>query len=317
MGYLPIRVSTLKSGIQLGFNVYVQLPHKILLYARDVDDIEATRIKYLKGKKVRKLFINELDEERYQEYIDRCLDSVMNDDSISVDEKADLVVGSGEATAEKIYEDPHSKKSYDTAQSTASSLINVLAQNDELLKGIFDKTLEEGADTLEARMQKHAVNTSSICISFGEYLGLKKESIEFLGLAGLFHDVGFSEYNDQEKQLFFKEMGEMSASELTRYKEHPKIGAEILQDKDFAHPAVIDLILSHEEKRGGNGFPNGLKNLTKEQEIISIGAFYDRNVTCLKKTRAEVLDDFKINQLGNYDLDMINKFKSFVKKAGL
>ena len=105
MGYLPIRVSTLKSDIKLGFDVYIQLPHKLLLYARGLDDIEAHRIKYLKGKKVRKLFINDNEENKYQEYIDRCLSEAMQDSSISLEEKAGLVVGSGEATAKRIMEE--------------------------------------------------------------------------------------------------------------------------------------------------------------------------------------------------------------------
>lgn len=318
MSYLPIRVSTLKGSIKLGFDVYVKLPHKILLYARGLDDVEDHRIGYLKSKKVRKLFINDADESKYQEYIDRCLNAAMSDDSVSVEEKAELVVGAGEATAERIYEDPHSKKSYDAAKGTAANLINVLAQNDELLKGIFDHQLsEEDKGNQDAIMQKHALNTSSLCISFAEFLGLPKDQVEYLGVAGLFHDVAYSQYEEDQKYLFFKSIKDMEAAELTKYKEHPKIGAEILQDKDFASQEIIDLIMVHEEKRSGEGFPNKLKSLEVFQEVLCIACYYDRNITCLGMTREEVFDDFKMNQIGNYDLEMINKFKEFVKKSGL
>jgi HD-GYP domain-containing protein (c-di-GMP phosphodiesterase class II) len=317
MSYLPIRVSTLKKDVQLGFDVFVKLPHKHLLYARGNDDIEAHRIQYLKGKKVRKLFINDSQEAQYQAYIDRCLEEAMKDSSVSIEEKADLVVGAGEATAERIYEDPHSKKSYDAAQNTASNLINALGQSDELLKGIFDHKLEEGNDSLDAKMQKHALNTSSLCISFAEYQDLPKSSVEILGVAGLFHDVAFSQFENESKYLFAKEVSEMEANELTIYKVHPKTGGEILQDKEFASKEVINLIMAHEEKRGGNGFPNKLSSLTPEQESLSICCFYDREVTMLGKDRDAVLEDFSINQIGNYDLNVIKKFKSFVKKVGL
>lgn len=316
MGYLPIRLSTLKGELKLGFNVYVQLPHKVLLYARSEDDIDIHRIGYLKKKKVRKLYIDDTEEANYQSYIDRCLSAAMDDDSVSLEEKADIVVGASEATAERIYEDPHSKKSYDAAQSTATNLINVLGRSDEILKGIFDHK-GDGESTNEYKMQKHAVNTSSLCISFAEYLKVEKALVEYLGVAGLFHDVAYALYDEDKKDLFFKSMADMSAPELTAYKEHPKMGGEILQDKDFASKDVINLIMAHEEKRGGNGFPNKLANLTAGQEILSICAFYDREVTCLGKPRNEVLEDFNVNQLGNYDLDVMKKFKAFVKKAGL
>lgn len=317
MGYLPIRVTTLKSQVKLGFNVYVQLPHKIILYESGDHDIDDHRIKYLKGKKVRKLFINDNEEALYQDYIDRCLKSAMSDDSIGVEEKSSLVVNSGEATAEKIYEDPHSKKSYDAAQNTATNLIGVLAQNDELLKGIFDHKIDADNDTYDTRMQKHSLNTSSLCISFAEFLGLPKEQVEVLGLAGLFHDVAYSQYSEEEKSLFFKPIKDMDAPELTKYKEHPRTGGNILQDKEFASSEVIDLILTHEEKRNGNGFPNKIKAFTPVQEVLAIASFYDREVTCFGVERDAVLEDFSINQLGNYDLEMIKKFKSFLKKAGL
>jgi HD-GYP domain-containing protein (c-di-GMP phosphodiesterase class II) len=317
MSYLPIRVSTLKSDVKLGFDVFIQLPHKVLLYARGDDDVEGHRIQYLKDKKVRKLFINDVQESNYQDYIDRCLKEAMNDSSVTIEEKADLVVGAGEATAERIFEDPHSKKSYDAAQNTAASLISVLGQNDELLKGIFDRKLEEGNDSLDAKMQKHALNSSSLCISFAEFQGLSKSSVEFLGVAGLFHDVAYSQYEEDLKYLFAKEVKDMEAKELTAYKEHPKTGGEILQDKQFASADVINLIMAHEEKRSGNGFPNKLSSLTPEQECLSICCFYDREVTMLGKERDAVLEDFSINQIGNYDLAVIKKFKSFVKKAGL
>ena len=317
MGFLPIRLSTLKSSIQLGFDVYVQLPHKTLLYARGEDDLEDHRLKSLKKKKVRKLYIHDDQESFYQQYIDRCLQETMNDDSISLEDKASMVVGAGEATAERILEDPHSKKSYDAAQNTATNLIQALGQNDAILKGIFDHKLDESQNTVEARMHKHAVNVSSLCISFAEHQKCERSSVELLGVAGLFHDVAFSQYTDDEKYLFAKEIKDMEASELTRYKEHPKIGAEILQDKDFANKTIIDLIMSHEEKLSGNGFPQKLSALSKEQEILSICCFYDREVTMLGKERNAVLEDFNINQLGNYNLETMKAFKTFVKKAGL
>jgi HD-GYP domain-containing protein (c-di-GMP phosphodiesterase class II) len=203
------------------------------------------------------------------------------------------------------------------AQNTATNLINVLGQSDELLRGIFDHKIDEESKSNDALMQRHSVNTSSLCISFAEYLKLDKSLVEFLGVAGLFHDIAYSQYDEQKKALFFKPMKEMEAAELTEYKEHPKVGSVILQDKDFASKEVIDLVLSHEEKKNGNGFPNKLTQLTPAQEVMSICAFYDREVTCLGKTRAEVLDDFNMNQLGNYELDIMKKFKAFVKKAGL
>jgi len=318
MGYLPIRLSTLKSDITLGFDVYLKLPHKILLYIRSDDDIEKERINNLKSKKVRKLLINDEEEVNYQGYIDRCLNEAMNDASMSIEDKSSLVVGAGEATAERILEDPSSKKSYDAAQTTANNLITVMASSDEILKGIFDHKIEEGCDSNETRMQKHALTTSAICISFAEFLKLPKEEVEYLGVAGLFHDCAFGQVDEAVQALYFKELKDMTPEELTQFKEHPKIAAEILSDKDFANPEVMALIKNHEERRGGNGFPNKISNFVKQShEVLALCAYYDTRTTLFAEDRKTVLENFVIDQLGNFELDLINKFKKFIKKAGL
>ena len=317
MTYLPVRLSTLKQSIPLGFDLYLQLPHKIIKYVNNDDFIENEQIVSLKSKKVRKLFINDDDENKYQEYMDRCLSDAMNDDSLDTNQKAEIVVGASESNAERIMADPHSQKSYNTAQNTANKLIEVLSSNDEILKSIFDHKFEEGSDDHDARMHKHAVNTSSLCISFAEFLGLDKGMTEALGIAGLFHDIAYGQGTDVSKALYFKAMSDMSADELTMYKEHPKTAAEILQDKKYASKDVIDLILIHEERQRGNGFPNKVGKLERHQEVIALCSYYDQRVTCFNEDRSEVIKDLIVSQLGNFELDTINKFKEFISKTGL
>lgn len=317
MGYLPVRLSTLKEDITLGFDLYLQLPHKTIKYIDSNDIIEIERISNLKAKKVRKLYILDSEEELYQTYIDRCLDEAMNDSSISLEDKSSLVLNASENNAERIMADPHSQKSYNLAKNTASKLIEVLSQNDELLKGIFDHKLSEEADSHESRMHKHAVNTSSLCISFGEYLNLSKDSIQNLGIAGLFHDISFGQVKEDFQKLFFIPLNSMTAEQMTLYKTHPKIGAEVLQDKDFASAEVIELILSHEERLNGGGYPNKLNKMSMEQEILALTAYYDQRVTCFNEKREAVLEDLAINLIGMFTLDLIKSFKAFLAKSGL
>lgn len=314
---LPVRVKTLKQDITLGFGLYLQLPHKTIKYIHEEDSIAENQISNLKTKKVRKLYINDEDEPKYQEYMDRCLNDAMNDESVSIEDKASMVSGASEANAERIMADPKSQKSYTTAQSTASKLIDVLASNDALLKGIFDHKIEEGTEDKDALMHKHAVNTSSLCISFAEFMGINKSITEALGVAGLFHDVAYGHMPENVQELFFKPLTDMNAEELTAYKEHPKLAAEFLQDKEFASKDVIELILVHEERQGGNGFPNKTPKLELHQEIMALCAYYDQRITCFNEDRTEVLKDLVVSQLGNFELTTINKFKEFLAKAGL
>ena len=105
----------------------------------------------------------------------------------------------------------------------------------------------------------------------------------------------------------------MTAKELTAYKTHPAKSVEALQDKSFAEKDVLELIMTHEENISGQGFPSGLTKLTQAQELLSLCAFYDREVTCLGKDPLEVYNSVMIDQLGNYNLDLLKRFKSFIK----
>ena len=96
MKYVPVRLTTLKSQIPFTFDVYVKLPHKYLLYVRKGDDIESESKKRLKKKKVKKLYIEDADEEAYQTYLDKCLESYMEDPNATTEDKASFGAGVAE-----------------------------------------------------------------------------------------------------------------------------------------------------------------------------------------------------------------------------
>lgn len=315
--YLPVRLKTLKSDLDLGFEVYLQLPHKMVLYAKSDSVLDQSRMDALKEKKVRKLYIRDDDEKSYQDFIDRSLSSVMDNADASTEDKAQAIGNISENSAEQIFERPQEKASYLTAQKTSQSLIKYLSENDKLLKGIFDRTLDAQESSPDLIMHKHAVNSTGLIIGFSEFMGIDSENIETMGMVGLFHDIAFSIYDAEFKGVFFKKMEDMSAQELTKYKEHPKLGTELLQDKEYASAQLIEYMLNHEERLGGNGFPNSVQKLSKEQAIINLCIHYDRYLTCLGMTRPEVFEDININQLGNFDLDMIKKFKEFLNANDL
>lgn len=316
MGYLPVRVSTLRPDIILGFDLFIELPHKHIKYFRGEDSIDSERLVSLKVKKVRKLYINDHDETRYQSYVDRCLEEMMVDENIPVKEKAFVVTNASEACVDRVYKNPHSAKNYYSAQKTANNLIGLLAKNDELLKEMFLLGRENEIDEIDTKMHKHAIHTSSLCIGFAEFLKKPQKEVELLAMAGLFHDVGFTQMNVEGKSLLLKRQEEMTMEELHLYREHPRLGAEILQDKEFANPELIDLIMHHEERKNGNGFPHKILKLSSLQEIIALCAYYDVEFTFFGKKQDEILEDLLVNQMGNFDLEFIQLFKRFMKKKG-
>ena len=315
MNYLPVRLSTLKPGVSLMFNVYVQLPHKFVLYSREGMDMEQESINRFKKKKVRKLFIEENDESKYQAYLDARLNQAVSDPNASLEEKTEAAVGTAQSASDQVYEKPGEHASYAAAKRASSGLLKILREKQEALKLILERGDIDDSDPVE-KMRIHAVNTCSLAIRFGEYLGLNDNELEELGVAGLYHDIAFSQYPDDIKECFFKDFSRIDGKRLGAYKEHPRKAVEVLQDKPFASSGVLDLILTHEERLGGKGFAQGLQKLSVMQEVHALCCHYDREVTCLGKNPKVVVEDFTVNGIGQFNLDTLKKFKSFWVQMG-
>lgn len=315
MNYLPVRLSTLKPKVPLNFDVYVQLPHKYVMYIRSGMDLEEESIRRFKKKKVKKLHIDEKDEPKYQEFLDSRLNNAINDPNAGLEEKAEAAAGSCANASDKVYEKPGDIASYEAAKKASSGMLKILLEKEEALQAVLSRAGQKDVDDVE-KMRIHAVNSCSLSLRFGEYIGIKDVELEELGVAALYHDIGFTKVSKEIKECFFLEVKDIDGARLGEYKDHPRLGIEILQDKPFASQGVLNLINTHEERLGGLGFPQGLQKLSLPQEVHALCCHYDREVTCLGKDPKAVVEDFMMNAIGQFNLTTLKKFKEFCVKFG-
>jgi len=93
-------------------------------------------------------------------------------------------------------------------------------------------------------------------------LGLSKEEIEFIRQASILHDLGKIGISDK---ILLKN-SKLTKKEFDEIKKHPQIAVDIIRPIQFLH-SIIPLILYHQERWNGAGYPKGLKG-----EDIPIGA---------------------------------------------
>ena len=313
LNFVPIRTSTLSADTLIPFNIYIKLPSKYLMYIKSGDDIELDRLKGLKKKKVRKLFIDDSDEGNYQRYLDACLDELSTNENISTGEKAEVAIDLGAGATDEMYEAPESERSYNASKSASKSLMKLVSNNNAVLEEILNKKSEAGISEAEL-VRLHAVKTSSLAIRFGTYLELPADSIENLAMAALWHDIGYLKVNPDSQKYFCMDLKDISQLELKDYFSHPVLGAQILQDKSYSSPEILDLIMTHEERIDGSGWPNKLQKLSKEQEVHSLCCHFDREVTCLGKKPQDVIQNVMLEQIGTYDLELLKTFSKFLKE---
>lgn len=299
MNFLPVRIATLKGKSNLTFNLFIKVSVRYLLYVREGDDLAQERERRLKNFNVKKLFISDDEEVKYQAFLDSCL---MNK-NINVAEKAALVTENLSGTVEEVFKDPASEESYKMSERATQVLIRAMQENSNLLKSIFEnKNTEE--DNLALR---HSTFTSSLCVKLGMALKYEGKELENLGIAGLFHDIGMVQMNEKDKLLFFKRDEEFTPEDWSIYREHPNLSVNVLSDKSFVNKDIISLVQTHEERLTGQGYPQGITTLDQKNQIVALCAYYSRMINVFKKSHAEVIDNLKITELGAFDLLLVNE----------
>lgn len=315
MDFLPVRLSTLKAETPINFNIYIKLTHRYLLYVKNGGEMAASQFDNLKNKKVRKLFIDSKDESNYQVFLDAGLSAIVDNKVISASDKALVAKDMATDTAEILFNEPATKAAYDAVCKTSKNLFKLISGNNGVLKEILTKDCADDGNIFLSKLQNHAVNCTSLALKFGEYLGIDTRDLEILGIAAMYHDIGLTAISKEGFDLAFSELEGISPSALSHYYSHPQKGCELLQDKEFASKEVLDLIITHEERVDGTGFPNKLNKLSILQEIHAICCYYDREVTLLNKASAEVISNMIIESVGKFNLETLNKFKAFLKKV--
>jgi len=101
----------------------------------------------------------------------------------------------------------------------------------------------------------HAVNVSMLGAMLGKWLGLDKNTIYQIALAGLLHDIG----KTQISQELFSKTTKLTQIELEEVRSHARWGYNLLKDTPGIPRDVLAAILFHHERSDGSGYPSGLK----------------------------------------------------------
>ncbi len=145
-----------------------------------------------------------------------------------------------------------------------------LRSNMKQMRKNLDGTIRAIARTVESRdayTAGHQRRTTEIAGAVAYEMGLSKQVIDGIRMAGVIHDLGKISVPAE----ILSKPGQISASEYSLIKEHPKSGFDILQGIDFKWP-VADIVLQHHERLDGSGYPHGLQgeDILLEARIIGV-----------------------------------------------
>jgi putative nucleotidyltransferase with HDIG domain len=165
-----------------------------------------------------------------------------------------------------------------TLLKSLASAISLAMENSKLydeIKKIYIKTIEALAYAIEAKdihTKGHSMRVSQYAALIGEYMGLPREKVDQLRIAGILHDIGKIGIKDS---ILLKK-GKLTPQEYEIMKLHPEIARKILTPIELPKE-IIDAVAKHHERYDGKGYPYGLKGeeIPKEAAILGVADAFD------------------------------------------
>jgi HD-GYP domain-containing protein (c-di-GMP phosphodiesterase class II) len=105
----------------------------------------------------------------------------------------------------------------------------------------------------------HQRRVANLARSIGQEMGLTKDQVEAIRMAGMVHDLGKISIPAE----ILSKPTRLTALEFELIKVHPQTSYDILKDIDFPWPIAL-IVSQHHERINGSGYPSGIK----DQEIL-------------------------------------------------
>ena len=163
-----------------------------------------------------------------------------------------------------MFANPQPRENYERTRLAAANQVAFLLKQPEALEPILAMA------RIDRTVYQHSVNVSAIAVGLAAFVGAPLDACSALGLGGLLHDLGKSPAAHSAPA---------GSTAVPDWRQHPRAGAGLLLNRDYVSRDVLDIILLHEERLDGRGYPGGVKKIDHVFQIIGLANFYDRLVT--------------------------------------
>jgi len=188
-------------------------------------------------------------------------------------------------------------------------------KNQELqreMEGSLDETLRALGRAFDLRHEHfsgHCPRVANLAVLIGQLLGMDPHSLTQVKWGGYLHDIGMISVPDF---VLFKD-GPLTKDDWEYILKHPQKGFELLHDVKRLS-AAAELVLSHQERYDGKGYPQGLQGsaIPVGARVISIADAFDammsKRPTRDPKEFEEVKREILASARTQFDPHIVNAF---------
>jgi putative nucleotidyltransferase with HDIG domain len=190
-------------------------------------------------------------------------------------------------------------QSFNEMTSLLTNQQKKLAASAQELEEAYVSTVKILAAAIEARDRYtlgHSTRVAELAMALAREAELKKEDIDLIEIACLFHDVGKIRIPDS----ILHKRGRLEAEEIKEMQKHPEYGAEILSKAPCLYK-YIPAVRHHHEWYNGNGYPDGLsrEDIPLAAAIISLADAFDAMISDRPYRKALSVEEARLAILKN------------------
>jgi HD-GYP domain-containing protein (c-di-GMP phosphodiesterase class II) len=216
--------------------------------------LDQVRLEHYRAEKgVAQLYVQKSDLEAYHRMVESVADEVFKDPKASTTaDILDTIKAMAEMTTFEILSTTSIEANLVRhAAQTVQGCLGLMSKDPKALPSLFALI---GTNTYAI---KHSLSSTIFALLIAKVDGsIKSErNILHLGLGAFVHDVGMTRvpFDPDEKP-------QLTPDEWAQLKEHPELGARMLDSIKGVPSEVREIVMQHHEQPNGNGYPNAAHN---------------------------------------------------------
>lgn len=231
--------------IKLGENKYLKILHAGDTFSKERID------KYKNEKNIINLYFNNNDRRKYIQYNNNLAQKFISNKSIPAFNKVNILKNVSQKYIEEVF--------------TVGLKPQVLEQGREVCENIY-QMIETQADLFTILRTFQNFDPTAYAHTFlvtlystaiiKQFEWQSRATIETTAMACMFHDIGKISLPKEFINLSSKNM---TPEQFEVFKQHPELGAQMVEGVRGINNTVKQIILQHHESYDGTGFPNELK----------------------------------------------------------
>lgn len=177
------------------------------------------------------------------------------------------------------------------------------------------RALAAAIDAKDPYTKGHSERVAETSVALAQELNLSDRDIENIEYTALLHDIGKIGIADN----ILGKNSSLTNKEFDKIKEHPIMGAKIIEPVDFLKNSY-KAIYHHHEKYNGKGYPDGLKSedIPILARIIAVADAYDAMGSDRpyrkKLNKDKILKELKDQSGKQFDPEVVKAFISVLKR---